>query len=79
MSSITLDRPTVHLSDIEGNTAEVEFVDGKPIKEYFDELEGALAAPVEGQTAFVNGIPLDLSDTLETGTELSVGVLARNG
>jgi hypothetical protein len=74
----TIDRPaTVTITDIEGKQAEIDYLEGMLLRDYY--AETGLKAPVAGQTALVDDVPVGLSDTLAPGVSVATVPIAVNG
>jgi hypothetical protein len=75
MSQLTKDRITI--CDINGLEQSMICIEGQTLEQYFD--HAGVLAPIQGQVALVDGLPINLKEVVEPGTSVTVGVLAKNG
>jgi hypothetical protein len=77
MTSATLERPTISITDTEGIRREFDHIVGRPVADYLTGTE--CKTPVDGEVAYVDGIPQELSTAVDPGVDIQIGGQPING
>lgn len=75
--STTMAPEAVTIMDAEGLEERMTHIDGMTLDQYF--VTAGVMAPTEGETTFMNGVPIDMYDEVPAGAMIMVGKIPVNG